>query len=152
MMPILRIIFCAVMLAATATATASARNAWTEISHWIDKYPSDKISAHGPSLLDYSPIKVALRKILPKSELSNLLKFDVEAPVKKIDGYIVVDKCLPHNCPGDHAMIVMDLHSEKIWIGFFTREEHRVSTRWYSNAEEYTILPSEIQKHFESLH
>lgn len=134
------------------TSPAQAVDSWAGAADWTGKYPSDKLRPNGPGLLDYPPIKTALRKVVPKTELLALKTFDVETPVRRMGDYLVLSKCLPHNCPADNAMVVIDLKSERIWAGFFTREEHRISTRWYGNVEEYTVLPDEIRAQFQASH
>jgi len=131
--------------------TAEAADGWAPMLSWVGKYPSDRLGKSA-GLLDQPPIKGGLKKLLPKGEIAALARFAVEAPVRRIDDYIVVNKCLPHNCPSDMAVVVIDAKNEKLWAGFFTRELGRVSTRWYGSADDYSVLPDEIKKEFLSRH
>jgi len=38
-----------------------------------------------------------------------------------------------------------------IWAAFYTREEGRVSTRWYGT-DDYSVLPAEIRNEFSMNH
>lgn len=46
---------------------------------------------------------------MPGPEAALLAQFETEAPVRRVDGYLVIDKCRPHACPSDAAIIVVDL-------------------------------------------
>ncbi len=92
-------------------------------------------------MLEQANVKATLKAILPKAEQAMLARLDVEAPVTEVAGYLIVDKCMPHNCPADFAVLVIDVSHQKLWAGFFTRQEQRVATRWYGNADDYSSLP-----------
>ena len=125
---------------------------WGQMLLWVDKYPSNKIAPNGFSLLTQPQLQHSLRKILSKAEIAALARYDVETPVHKIGEYLIVNKCLPHNCPADMAMVVIDVKNEKLWVGFFSRQLGRVSTRWYGMEDDYSILPDDIKKEFLSRH
>lgn len=94
----------------------------------------------------------ALTALLPASEAKRLGEFDTEAPVRRTDDYLIVDKCRPHSCPADAAMIVIDLRSDRIWAGFFTRGAASVATRWYGNRDDWNALPAAIVTDFLKRH
>lgn len=129
-------------------SAAHAGDDWMFAGNWVGKYPSVPIGDAKSGLLSQPAIKAALKKLLPKSETSNLSWLTSEVPVREIEGLVVVNKCRPHNCPSDMAMVVIDAKKARLWIGFFTREESRVSTRWYANDEDYSILPESIKTDF----
>ena len=124
---------------------------WDALTSWIGKAPSTK-GGNKLSLLDQPTIKAALKDILPKSEFASLAKFKVEAPVTKVEEFLIVDKCLPHNCPADMATVVIDIKNKRLWVGFFSREEKRVTTRWYGMSDDYSVLPESIKKDFLARH
>jgi hypothetical protein len=129
-----------------------AANDWEFTKEWVGKYPSDPVAAGKSGLLSQPAIGAALKKILPKPELSKLSGLTTESVVKNIDGLVVINKCRPHNCPTDMAMVVIDAKAQKIWVGFFTREASRVSTRWYGGEDDYAVLPDSVRKEFLSRH
>jgi ubiquinone biosynthesis protein COQ9 len=139
-----------VMLALTFSPNAYSADDWQGLNSWLGKYPSEK--QRGAALLDQASVKATLKAILPKAEQAILARLDVEAPVKDVAGYLLIEKCLPHNCPGEFAMIVIDVSKQKLWAGFFTREEKRVATRWYGNADDYATLPEAIKTRFLAKH
>lgn len=125
---------------------------WGVAASWLGKPPSASIAKGAPSLLAQPPIKNALKTILPKAEAASLAKFSVEIPVRQIDEFLVVNKCRPHNCPADMATVVIDVKNKRLWVGFFSREEARVATRWYGMSDDYSVLPESVKADFASRH
>jgi len=119
---------------------------------WVGKYPSDAPVAKGGSLLQQPGLSKILKALLPASEARHLAEFDSEAPVRRMDDYLVIDKCRPHACPADAAMIVIDLRSDRVWVGLFTRGAASVATRWYGNRDDWNALPAAIVTDFLKRH
>jgi len=122
------------------------------LAAWIGKHPSDKAGDGSGTLLAQPRLRDGLRKLLPPAELALLPRLDVESQVRQVGDFLVVDKCKPHDCPAQQAMIVVDLKSERLWAAFFTHTEGRVSTRWYGNVDDYNAVPQEIQTDFLKRH
>ena len=141
------LIFC-IYLAFAGFSAAHATEAASDYSYWVGKYPSDKLATNRAGLLDQPKLKSTLKNLLPKQELQALLKYSVETPAKQLGNYLVASKCQPHNCAAETATVIIDLCSQKIWVGFFTRESNRVATRWYGSEDDYSALPEEIKKDF----
>ncbi|HEY5707495.1 MAG TPA: hypothetical protein VIS96_18200 [Terrimicrobiaceae bacterium] len=133
-------------MAAEITWTADA------LSAWIGKYPTTMANGMKSSILEQEFIKHYLNQAIPEKERRLLNSYDVETPVRQIGSFIVLTKCRPHNCPSELAMIVIDLRKPRLWAGFFSRETGRISTRWYGNADDYSVLPPAIQREFVALH
>jgi hypothetical protein len=133
-------------------ASAFGGEDWSYVLPWVDKYPSDKLGPRSSGLLDQPEIRGILSKLLPKAESAELAKYDTEAPVTKFGNYVIINKCLPHNCPAAMAMLVIDVTGKKLWVGLFSRKDQGASTRWYGNADDYSKLPDEIKKEFLSRH
>jgi hypothetical protein len=115
---------------------------------WVDKYPSDKLGTNGTGLLDQPLFKRVLHRVLPKAEAATLTKLTVESVVQQMGDYMVVHKCLAHNCPSEMAVVIVDVKKQQLWVGLFSREAQRTSTRWYGTAGDYFALPEEIKKDF----
>ncbi len=141
---LLRAFFMTAMLWLSATAHAENLE---PLRAWVGKYPSDHLSTKA-SLLQQAPVKAVLKQILPKAEMALWARLDVEAPVRESGAYLIIDRCLPHNCPVQHATLVIDTASGKSWAGFFSRTGQSTSTRWYGSADNYSVLPDDIQKAF----
>jgi hypothetical protein len=124
----------------------------TDLSWWVEKYPTTTVNKKMISILKEKSIKNVIEKTIPPKEMKLLGAYDAETPIKVINNFMVISKCRPHNCPADFAMIVIDLKQKRIWAGFFSRESSRVSTRWYGNVDDYSVLPSEIKQEFVAKH
>ena len=143
-------VLCIALPLACAAAHAADNNG--ALATWVGKYPSDTRDAKGGSLLQQPPLRTTLKTILPRPEAALLGQLDNESPVRQSGHYLVVDKCRPHDCPADAAMIVIDLESTKVWAAFFTRTSASVSTRWYGNQDDYNTLPDDIRTGFLKQH
>lgn len=134
------------------THAAETHNDLSVAKSWIGKYPSALVGNNKIGLLKQPPIKTVLNRILPKAEIAALGKFSSETPVRQMGDFLIVNKCLPHNCPSDMAAVVIDIKNDKLWVGFFSREEARVSTRWYGMSDDYAVLPDDVKQDFLSRH
>lgn len=144
-----RIIIAALLAGAAVSAAADDASA---LQAWVGKHPSDKPIAGQGGLLAQPRLRDGLMKLLPAPERALLKTLDVESQVRQSGDFLVIDKCLPHDCPARQAMIVVDLRSDRLWAAFFTHSEGRVSTRWYGNVDDYNALPQDIQADFLKRH
>jgi len=147
-----RILVAAFLLIISGAHSTYANDSPDHYSYWVDKYPSEKSPNNQIDLLNQPALKKTLRNLLPQQELRSLSKYTVETPTRKVENYLIVNRCRPHNCSAETATIVIDLDSTKIWAGFFTREANRVTTRWYGSDEDYSVLPESIKKDFLARH
>lgn len=143
--------FLATAFVALVSTTALADDT-SPLAAWVGKHPSDKPVAGQGALLAQPRLRDGLRKLLPPAERALLLKLDIESQVRQVGDFLVIDKCLPHDCPAQQAMIVVDLKSDRLWAAFFTHAEGRVSTRWYGNTDDYNAVPQDIQTDFLKRH
>jgi len=135
-----------------ATALAAESDIDSPLLSWVGKFPSDTPVANGGTLLQQAGLRKTLKALLPAPEVKRLGEFDTEAPVRRVDDYLVVDKCRPHACPADTATIVIDLRSDRVWAGFFTRSAAGLATRWYGNRDDWNALPPAIVTDFLKRH
>jgi hypothetical protein len=137
-----------VLLAVTAHLTAEAAPPWGDLNDWVGKYPTDRQTNPTRHLLDLAPIRDGVRQLLNSSDLKRLTSlYTVEKPIVKIDHFVVVEKCMPHNCPSAHAIVVLDTEDRRLWAGFFDRTDKAVSTRWYGT-DDHLVLPQPILDEF----
>ena len=135
-----------------ATALAAEPDIDSPLLSWVGKFPSDTPVANSGALLQQAGLRKTLKALLPAPEAKRLSEFDTEAPVRRVEGYLVVDKCRPHACPADAATIVIDLRSDRVWAGFFTRSAAGLATRWYGNRDDWNTLPPAIVTDFLKRH
>ena len=153
----MKLFFIALLISAWSllpAAHADQTTVWGKeaLSSWVGKYPSDITSSGKASLLGHGEVNKALQQILPASEQKNWMAYDVESTIKQVDHFLVIEKCMPHNCPSAFATIVIDLNQKRLWVGLFSRDETRTSTRWYSNVDDYSALPEAIRQGFVDRH
>ncbi|MEW9899831.1 hypothetical protein ABWL39_14505 [Chitinivorax sp. PXF-14] len=134
------------------SVSAYAATDWSPLLDWVGKYPSEKVGARTSRLIDQPALATVLKRLLPPREWTAWSHFDVEVPVRQVEGFLVVDRCVPHNCPSDIATVAIDVQRQRVWAGFFSREAGRVSTRWDGTGEDYSVLPEEIRKAFLTRH
>ncbi|WP_156924528.1 hypothetical protein [Derxia gummosa] len=119
-----------------------------DLSDWIGKYPSDRIAPSGRTMLSIPEIKAALGQLLPRHELKTLSEFDVETPVRRTGGYLIVEKCRPHECSADFAVLVFSEPDGRLWVALFNRSKERVSSRFYGNSDDWSVLPDDVKSVF----
>src|SRR5688500_17323246 len=89
------------------------------------------------SILGEANIKKILQKTVPSSELKDMNKYDVETLIKKVDHYLVIKKCMPHNCSAELAMVIIDAKIQ-IYGRVFLRErkiEYQTSLDFLKESE-----------------
>jgi hypothetical protein len=125
---------------------------WGDLSSWVGKYPTIDEAGHKRRLWEQPAVRSSLQTLLDRADLEKLdSTFGIAKPVVQVDHFIVVEQCLPHNCPSDHAMVVLDTEHRRMWVGFYERTEKVVSTRWYGS-EDYILLPTAILETFRRAH
>lgn len=153
----MKLFFIALLISAWSllpAAHADQTTVWGKeaLSSWVGKYPSDITSGGKASLLGHGEVNKTLQQILPAFEQKNWVAYDVESTIKQMDHFLVIEKCMPHNCPSAFATTVIDLSQRRVWVGLFSRDATRTSTRWYGNADDYTVLPEVIRQGFVDKH
>jgi hypothetical protein len=117
---------------------------WGDLSSWVGQYPTTRTGGKVNRLLEQSAIRSELRKILSPADQRLLGAYEIETPIENRDGFIVIAKCRPRNCGDEQATVVLDSKVPRLWVRFFERRPGGVSTRWYGNADDYTVLPASI--------
>src|SRR4051812_36056507 len=97
---------------------------WGDLSSWVGKYPTNKEAGHIKRLWEEPAVRKSLGMLLSRADLKRLDSiFVVEKQIAKIDRFIVVEQCMPHNCPDAHAMVVFDTEARRLWAGFYERTQ-----------------------------
>jgi hypothetical protein len=125
---------------------------WGRLGAWIGKYPTHEEAGHIRHLWQEPAVRKSLSTLLSQTDLKRLdTGFAAEKPIVKIDHFIVVEQCMPHNCVNAHAMVILDTENHRLWVVFYERNESLVSTRWYGWSD-YTLLPRSILERFRRGH
>jgi hypothetical protein len=125
-----------------------AKGASLDLDGWAGKYSHDT-DANGHTLFQVPAVQTALSHLLTKQDLERLTEtYSVSAPVSLIQGFLIVPQCMPHCCPCEHAMLVIDLRRGAFHVGFYKHEAKKVTIQWFSSEGEFQALPKEIQDEF----
>jgi hypothetical protein len=128
--------------------TVHARGESLDLAGWAGKYSHDT-DANGHTLFQVPVVQAALSRLLTKPELKRLTEtYSVGSPIRMIQGFLVVPHCMPHCCPCEHAMLVIDLDRGAFHVGFYKHDAKKVTIQWISSEGEFQALPKEIQDEF----
>lgn len=119
----------------------------SSLADWVGKYPFDKINN---KKADHYILDEKSKFKIPSQEKRNIRKLDVSDEISVTNGYAFVQKCMPHNCPAFHAIII-EGPKGKWWVGFYEENESFTSTRWYGS-DDHTKIPSDISDMFMKSH
>jgi hypothetical protein len=141
-----------VLSSSVGKLSADEETPWGDLSGWVGKYPTDRQPSGTRSLLGVPPLHAALQALLDRNDLERLVSgYRVESQIDRVDHYLLVQICKAHDCPDNNAMVVIDEKDKRLWIGFFSRAEQGISTRWYGT-DDYVVLPKEILARFQQEH
>jgi hypothetical protein len=120
-----------------------------DLTNWVGRYPTSN-DKRLQSFFEAPEVKKALKKMLTPSQLKRLTDtYAVTTPIQLIQDHVVVACCKPHNCPSEHAMLVVDLKRERFHIGFYRGYyQDKTTLEWISSDGEFQDLPKEIQQEF----
>ncbi|MFA5803573.1 MAG: hypothetical protein WC879_02920 [Melioribacteraceae bacterium] len=106
---------------------------------FLKKYVGDR--SHERLFADPS-LKKSMRQML-KNEYKRLLdNISVTSPVNLIDGNLVISGNAPHKGDEERGIIVIELYSGQIHVGFFSNGLITI----YSSEENYKYLPNSLIK------
>jgi hypothetical protein len=125
-----------------------ARGASLDLADWAGKYSHDT-DTHGHTLFQGPAVQTALSRLITKPDLKRLTEtYSVGVPIRLIQGFLIIPHCMPHCCPCEHAMLVIDLARGAFHVGFYKHETKKVTIQWISSEGEFQALPKEIQDEF----
>jgi hypothetical protein len=118
-----------------------------DLTNWVGRYPYSHDKGF-QNIFDVPDVRQALRKMLTHSELKLLTQtYATTMPIQLMQNHVVVECCKPHDCPAEHAMLVIDLKHQRFHVGFY-RGYYQETTRikWISSDGEFQDLPKEIHQ------
>jgi hypothetical protein len=119
-----------------------------DLTNWVGRYPFDK-DKHGHTVFQAPKVQAALKRLLTPDELTLLTSTYSECtPIVRIQDYLVIGGCMPHCCPCEHAMLVIDLRRDRFHVGFYRHDADKDTIKWISSEGEFQDLPKEVQEEF----
>lgn len=144
----------AVFLIALCLPLASAHAApppWGDLAGWEGRYPTDMDAKPRRDLFVLPALQPTLQRLLAPQDRARLKAYAVQKTISRIDGLLVAQECMPHDCDAHTAMVVIDTSQPRLWVGFYERGPGAFSTRWYGTADSREIPPA-IMAAFEAQH
>jgi len=116
-------------------------------NYWVRAYP-DKRFFNTPE------IKKPLKNMLTPEQWKRLTEtYSVMSQIQLIQGHLVAECCVPHDCPAEHAMVVIDLKRKRFHVGFYRGYyQQKTTIEWISSEGEFYDLPKEVQDEFYHQH
>lgn len=136
---------------AAGPAPEAVSTSCIKASDWVGRYPAERSGAAG-SFFDQACIRSALEAILPSGDRRHFATLQADLPIAMVDGLLVVSRCKPHDCPADHAMLVVDPDRNHVLVGFFTRSRSVSRTTWFAVGRDPTTLPDDVLARFRRNH
>src|ERR1700712_359888 len=124
---------------------------WGDVSTWAGKNPTDQTTKPPKRLLAIPSIQAEIHRLLSATDRGRLAALVVEKPVLVRNNFVLVAKCMAHDCGGQNAMVVIDPRLARIWVGFFFRADNLVSTRWFGTTDSL-VLPESVMTAFAAMH
>jgi hypothetical protein len=81
--------------------------------------------------------------LLDPADLAFIGALHVESLIRKVDGMIVVEQCMPHDCGANRAIIAIDPDTARLFVGLRRWGPRRFETKWVGSENE-TTLPASI--------
>jgi hypothetical protein len=84
--------------------------------------------------------------LLDNDDFEKITKGDwLMTPIKLVSEHLVIDRCRPHACPTENAILAVNLHDGSMHVGFWNEDEQNSrKIRWFSTKGDYRDLPKEI--------
>jgi hypothetical protein len=121
------------------------------LEKWAGKYAVNE-DAQFKSIFEVPEVKRGLTNMLSPAETKLLTQtYSVMTPIELIHGFLVVQVCMPHWCPSDNAMLVIDLKQEQFHVGFYQLRKH-ATVKWTSSDGDVHDFPKEVQDAFYYMH
>jgi hypothetical protein len=137
-----------------APPVVSQRNL-DSLKKWIDKYPitfdtskdiPKKYLPPSKNFFEIPYIRQPLINLLDEEDFKRIAKDEwLINPIKLVTDHLVIDRCRPHACPVENAILSVNLYDGSIHVGFWNKDEQNSrKIRWFSTKGNYKDLPKEI--------
>jgi hypothetical protein len=133
------------MAAPSAAQPAPQAASWPNAAKWVGHYPNEKIDGVAQPFFYLPAIRAALGRLLEPADVTLFDSYHLPNRVRLISGYLVVNRCRLHDCPGANATLILDTASPGIWVAFDNRDPRAFTTRWVGSAG-YATLPMPVQE------
>jgi len=91
-------------------------------------------------------IHQGLTNLLDDDDFKKIAKEDwLINPIELVSDHLMINRCRPHACPSENAILAVNLHDGSMHVGFWNKDEQNSrKIRWFSTKGNYKDLPKEI--------
>ena len=131
-----------VVLIVLSFLAVSAEASSLDLTNWVRAYPDQRF-------FNAPEIKKPLKKMLTPDQWKRLTEtYSVMSQIQLIQDNLVAECCMPHDCPGENAMLVIDLKRMRFYVGFYDYHQQKTTIVWISSEGEFYDLPKAVQDEF----
>jgi hypothetical protein len=127
-----------------------------DLKKWVGHYPSELIGKDSTDFFNVPEVKESLKRILKPPDLALLTTtLTVESPIYRIDGYLAIERCCPHDCPNENAIVLVGLERYSTVVVFFKNDPSVIpekATRCYSSGQQLSGLSDSIKERILLMH
>ena len=121
----------------------SAEASSLDLTNWVRAYPDKRF-------FNATEIKKPLKKMLTAEQWKRLTEtYSTMSQIQLIQGHLVAECCMPHDCPAEHAMLVIDLKRNRFHVGFYCGYyQQKTTIEWIAPRESFTIFQKRCRMSF----
>ena len=127
-----------------AAALGLAGSQPEDLTAWAGRTPGTAPPGANGGMLDDPRVASHLLQILAPGDRALLRSYSAIASPDLIEGFLVISRCKPHDCPSSNATVIASADGRRLWVAFFERRGEVWSTRWLGDAD-YVSLPPAVQ-------
>lgn len=136
--------------------TFAIAQSFSDLEKWVGHYPWDGPGKKEQDFFKLPEIERTLAKLLSKKDLKKLTQtYVVGVPIELVEGYLLVEKCKPHNCPGKNAVLAVEVKSSSLFVVLYDASsgaDDNESTRCFSTNGDLVDLPSGVKESILQMH
>ncbi len=133
-----------VLVATCAAAQGPAAGPWGAAPLWAGHFPTEAMPGIPGTFFGLPQIRKRLTALLGPADFALFFSYHLPNRVELINGYLVVNRCRLHDCPGANATLILDTASPGMWVAFNNRTPRAFTTRWVGTSG-YATLPAAVQ-------
>ena len=116
----------------------------SDLTVWAARVPGNAPPGVHGGMLDDPRVASRLKQVLTPADRALLSSYSAAASPDLINGFLVLSRCKPHDCPSSNATVITSADGRRLWVAFFERRGDVWSTRWIGDAD-YVGLPPAVQ-------
>ncbi len=136
------------ILIAMPVRAALAVGKYSHLESWVGRYPS--VPKGSPNFFKLPEITQVLKQLLSEADYERLTKtLGVEAPIQRVDDYLAIERCRPHCCPCENALLLISLRDDAVLVVIFdakSGEDDERATKCYSTGRQLADLSDNIKE------